>query len=83
MNLAIEGVMKQLQKGDRVRVNVPLLSGWKGKATVISHYPPSNIVEILKDGDEVNEYGNSYCYVCRHELSVMRKLTQDKKQVKK
>lgn len=66
--------MKQLKVGDKIRIKVPTLSGWKGKATVVAFYPNKHggIVEFLIDGDKLDEYGRSNWFVCRHEIVVMR-----------
>jgi len=63
---------KKLQPGTRVKLKVRLMSGYKGFATVVFDDGLQDI-EILKDGDTLNEYGRSYCYVFPHEVSVCRK----------
>ena len=66
--------MKQLKFGDKIRLKVPTISGWKGNATVVAFYPDyyGGSVEFLKDGEQLDEYGRSYCIALRHEISVMR-----------
>lgn len=66
--------MKQLQKGDRIRLKVGTIGGWKGTATVLEHSVCDDTVEFLKDGYTPDEYGRSYCYAFRHEVSKIRML---------
>jgi len=60
-----------MKKGTRIRLKVPTIGGWKGEAIVVEEYP-SGTVEFLKKGDKLDEYGRSYCYACRHEVSVIK-----------
>ena len=66
-----------LQQGDRIRLKVRTLSGWKGTATVLRHDPHHDLVEFLPDGDEwraelAREFDISGCYACRHEVALIR-----------
>lgn len=67
--------MKLLKKGDRVRLKVRTLFGWKGKGTVIrDQLTKDSGVTFRKDGDdehEVHEYEIG-TEACRHEVAVMR-----------
>ena len=52
--------------GDRVRLNVPTISGWQGNGTVTRAY--GETVEVKKD----NEVFDETCEVCPHELTKLR-----------
>ena len=52
--------------GDRVRLNVPTISGWQGNGTVTRAY--GETVEIKKD----NEVFDDTCEVCPHELTKLQ-----------
>ena len=58
--------MRPLKAGDRVRLKVRSLFGWKGTGTVSEIIgdgtDPNTSVEILKDGS------SEHCTCCRHEL---------------
>lgn len=64
--------MSKLLPGDRVRMKVLMISGWRGTGTVIEYDELSDTVEILKDGDEPGDYGRSHCLACRHEVAKIR-----------
>lgn len=64
---------KQIKVGDRIRLKVRLMGGWKGTGTVIFSDPYGGIIEFLKDGDSLDEWGRTGCFVCKHEVAVMRK----------
>ena len=59
--------MRPLKAGDRVRLKVRSLFGWKGAGTVTEIIgdgtDPNTSVEILKDGS------SEHCTCCRHELA--------------
>ena len=62
--------MRPLKAGDRVRLKVRSLFGWKGTGTVTAVIgggtDPDVSVEILKDGS------SEHCTCCRHELAKIR-----------
>ena len=62
--------MRALKAGDRVRLKVRSLFGWKGTGTVSEIIgdgtDPDTSVEILKDGS------SEHCTCCRHELTKIR-----------
>ena len=62
--------MSRLKAGDRVRLKVRSLFGWKGTGTVTeiigNGADPDTFVEILKDGS------SEHCTCCRHELAKIR-----------
>ena len=62
--------MRALKAGDRVRLKVRSLFGWKGTGTVSEIVgdgtDPDTPVEILKDGS------SEHCTCCRHELAKIR-----------
>lgn len=62
---------RTLAPGTRCRLNVAMISGYKGLVTVVFDDGHGS-VEVLKDGDTLDEYGRSYCDVCRHEISVCK-----------
>jgi len=61
--------MKLLKKGDRIRLKVRTIFGWKGIGTVIEDQLHENsAVRFKKD-----ENGSNNCTACRHEVAKMRK----------
>ena len=62
--------MRPLKSGDRVRLKVRSLFGWKGTGTVSEIIgdgtDPNTSVEFLKDGS------SELCTCCRHELAKIR-----------
>ena len=59
-----------LKKGDRIRVNVRLLSGRRGLATVTEDQSESgdySLVKFLPDGNYLDN-----CYACRYQVSKLR-----------
>ena len=62
--------MRPLKAGDRVRLKVRSLFGWKGTGTVSEIIgdgtDPDTDVDILKDGS------SEHCTCCRHELAKIR-----------
>ena len=62
-----------LKKGDRIRVKVRLMSGWKGTATVTrNQYSSVDTVQFVKDGDDPDDWLAGCCLACRHEVSLLR-----------
>lgn len=64
--------MKRLKKGDRIRLKVRLLSGWKGTATLVEDESPDGTVQFVKDGDDPNDWLDCLCFAGRHEVAKMR-----------
>lgn len=59
---------KQLAEGQRIRMKVPLMSGWKGTGRVLCHHDDS--VAFVKDGDPFD-----WAHVCdalRSEVAAIR-----------
>ena len=67
--------MKTLKKGDRIRVKVRLLGGWKGFGTV-SATPTSNspdaVVWFFKDGQDTTDPFLGRNAACRHEVAAVK-----------
>jgi hypothetical protein len=67
-------VKRLLKKGDRIRVKVRLMSGWKGTATVTcDQYSREDTVQFIKDGDDPNDWPAGLCLACRHEVLLLRR----------
>ena len=65
--------MALLKVGDRIRLKVPLMSGWKGCGTVREdQLHESHGVEFVKDGHEPGNW-DGHGSACRHEVAVLRK----------
>ena len=61
-----------LREGDRIRVNVRLMSGWKGLATVTEdQYFHDGSVRFRKDGDP-NDGLHNRCCAMRYQVSKLR-----------
>jgi hypothetical protein len=66
--------MKLLKKGDRIRLKVRTIGGWKGTATVTEdQISPDVTVWFRKDGSDPDDWMADRCCACRHEVAVMRK----------
>jgi hypothetical protein len=64
-----------LRKGDRIRLKVPLLSGWKGTATVVeAQLTRSDGVDFRKDGAVVGGFGSC---ACDHEVALLKDQAPD------
>jgi hypothetical protein len=66
--------MKLLKKGDRIRLNVRTIAGWKGKGTVMQDQKtPESSVRFIKDGTHLEsiEYEIG-CEALRREVSMLR-----------
>lgn len=66
--------MKLLKKGDRIRLKVRTMAGWKGTGTVMEdQITADGGVRFIKDGAEPGtlEYEIG-CDACRHEVEVLR-----------
>jgi len=64
----------RLRIGDRIRVNVRLLSGWTGFGNVISDQPPgSDLVFFRRHGDNRPVGPDSRCIALRSEISLVRR----------
>ena len=71
--------MSKLKIGDRVRLKVRLLNGYKGEATVlrIDHQDGlEDLVEIWPDGDTPPMHGRRGVACLRHEVVKIKKQTQ-------
>lgn len=64
--------MKPLKKGDRIRLKVRTIFGWKGTATVVEDQRFDDTVRFVKDGDSPDDFLATLCYACRHEVSKIR-----------
>jgi len=56
--------MKMLKKGDRVRMKVRTLMGFKGCGTVVD-MTPSGLVCLRRDGRREDDY----CFAMRHQVA--------------
>ena len=63
--------MKLLKKGDRIRLKVRTISGWKGLGTV-SEDQMDNIIAFFKDGEDHESSLLGHNYAMRHEVAVIR-----------
>ena len=60
---------KRLKTGDRIRLKVPTMCGWKGTGTVVRDMTHDNdTVDFAKDGDD--DWPPSVA--CRHEVALIR-----------
>ena len=67
----------RLRIGDRIRVNVRLLSGWTGFGNVISDQQPgSDLVFFRRHGDNRRAGFESRCIALRSEISLVRRARQ-------
>ena len=58
-----------LKQGDRIRLKVRTLSGWKGTGTVaVDQLHPEDGIQFIKDGD----HGPPYSGARRHEVAKLR-----------
>lgn len=63
----------KLKKGDRIRLKVRTVFGFKGTATVMEDQvgdEPDATIRFKKDGST-----EEHCYACRHEVAKIRKPT--------
>lgn len=68
--------MRLLRKGDRIRLKVPTIAGWRGKATVtLDQCKPDDLVVFAKDGDDPEDPMKNRCCACRHEVALLRNQT--------
>jgi len=66
--------MKPLKKGDRIRLKVRTIGGWKGIGTVMEdEVVAGRGVRFIKDGAEPGSLDSILgCDACRHEVVVLR-----------
>jgi hypothetical protein len=70
--------MRTLRKGDRIRIKVRLLNGWKGFGTVSEDQKsPDDLVWFAQDGEDPDDplYGKSV--VCREQCVKVRRLNHN------
>ena len=61
--------MTRLKKGDRIRLKVRTLGGWKGTGIVVEDQAhPNDGVRFIKDGESAPTCSSA----CRHEVAKMR-----------
>jgi hypothetical protein len=63
--------MKKLKKGDRIRLNVYTISGWKGLGTVTEDQV-DDTVTFRRDGEDPESWFSGRSCAMRHEVSVVR-----------
>ena len=61
---------KKLKKGDRIRLKVRTISGWKGTGTVIEDQITDTVL-FRRDGKREGDK----CSACREEVALMRDQT--------
>ena len=65
----------QLKKGDRIRMKVPLMGGWKGCGTVSEDQISDSkdaVVWFFKDGQDITDRSLGRNAACRHEISKIK-----------
>ena len=66
---------KLLKKGDRIRLKVRTIGGWKGTATVTADEQlGSDLVQFRKDGDDESNWANNLNFCGREECTKVREL---------
>lgn len=60
---------KHLEEGQRIKVNIRMMSGWKGYGTVV--IDEGNFVWFVKEGRDPRER-LEWCYCRRDEVTVCR-----------
>lgn len=66
-----------LRKGDRIRLKVRTVGGWKGTATVTEDQTAlAGPVWFRKDGSEPGDGLAGRCSACCHEVEAIRKAEQ-------
>jgi hypothetical protein len=66
--------MIKLKKGDRIRLKVRTISGWKGTGTV-SEDQIDDTIFFHKDGEDINSWIGGRNCACRHEAAKLREST--------
>ena len=64
--------MGKLKKGDRIRLKVRTVFGFKGTATVVNDQV-NNLVQWRPDGSNPDDTSQDFCYACRHEVAKITK----------
>jgi hypothetical protein len=66
--------MKRLLKsGDRIKLKVATIGGWKGTATVTENQLSfDDTVHFRPDGSAPDDWISGRCVACRHEVSLLR-----------
>lgn len=68
-----------LKKGDKIRLKVPTLGGWKGYATVMEdQLHKDDGVWFRKDDADQDDFFADKCSACSHEVALRRQTTKRK-----
>ena len=66
--------MRLLKRGDRIRLKEPLMSGWKGTATVTEDQINGvGCVWFRKDGSDPDDWMADRCCALRYQVALIRK----------